>query len=286
MIRDIHRAYLEAGADIIETNTFGGARIVLADNKLEDRCYELNFAAGAHGAPGRRRIFDAGKAALRGRLDGPHHQGHQRHRLASRSPRSAQGYYEQAKGLVEGGADILLVETCFDTRNIKAGLLAVERLRARTGRRDSGDGFGHHRAHRAPCWPGRPPTRFYASVAHADLLSIGLNCATGPELMTDHIRTLHEMASTRISCYPNAGLPNEEGKYLETPESLAAQLERFVEHGWLNIVGGCCGTTPAHIRAIAQMAEGKQPRAVPARRRIAPIIRASNWWRRKRATGR
>ncbi len=109
---------------------------------------------------------------------------------------------------------------------------------------------------------GQPVDAFYASVAHADLLSIGLNCATGPDLMTDHIRTLAQMASTRISCYPNAGLPNEEDKYLETPESLAAQLEKFVEHGWLNIVGGCCGTTPAHIRAIAQMAEGNAPRAV------------------------
>src|SRR5258707_689183 len=99
---------------------------------------------------------------------------------------------------------------------------------------------------------------------YLDLLAIGLNCATGPDLMTDHIRTLAQMASHRISCYPNAGLPNEEDKYLETPESLAGQLEKFVEHGWLNLVGGCCGTTPAHIKAITQMAEGKAPRVVPA----------------------
>jgi 5-methyltetrahydrofolate--homocysteine methyltransferase len=111
---------------------------------------------------------------------------------------------------------------------------------------------------------GQPADAFYSSVSHADLLSVGLNCATGPDLMTDHIRTLAEMASTRISCYPNAGLPNEEDKYLETPESLAKQLDKFVEHGWLNIVGGCCGTTPEHIRAIAEMAEGRKPRAVPA----------------------
>ncbi len=104
--------------------------------------------------------------------------------------------------------------------------------------------------------------------------------------MTDHIRTLSEMAPMRVSCYPNAGLPNEDGKYLETPESLAAQLERFIANGWLNIVGGCCGTTDAHIRAIAQMAEGKRPRRVPGARRTAPIIRASNWWRPRRATGR
>ena len=101
-----------------------------------------------------------------------------------------------------------------------------------------------------------------ASLEHVELLYLGLNCATGPEFMTDHIRTLHEMSKTRISCYPNAGLPNEEMKYLETPESLAHQLEKFVDHGWLNIVGGCCGTTPAHIRAISEMVEGRKPRQI------------------------
>ena len=106
---------------------------------------------------------------------------------------------------------------------------------------------------------GQPVDAFYASVAHADLLAIGLNCATGPDLMTDHIRTLANMASTRISCYPNAGLPNEDDQYLETPESLAGQLSKFVEQGWLNIVGGCCGTTPAHIRAMAEMTDGRAP---------------------------
>src|SRR5205823_2503438 len=111
---------------------------------------------------------------------------------------------------------------------------------------------------------GQTADALYASVSHAKLLSIGLNCATGPEFMTDHIRSLHELATTRVSCYPNAGLPDEEGKYLETPTSLAAQLEKFVDHGWLNLVGGCCGTTEQHIRAIAQMAGGKKPRQRPA----------------------
>ena len=127
---------------------------------------------------------------------------------------------------------------------------------------------------------GQPVDAFYASVANHELLSIGLNCATGPDLMTDHIRTLAEMSTTRISCYPNAGLPNEEDKYLETPELLATQLDKFVEHGWLNIVGGCCGTTPAHIKAIAQMAEGRAPRKAPPSR-IARIIRESSWSKRK-----
>src|SRR5262249_12258237 len=138
-------------------------------------------------------------------------------------------FYEQAKALVEGGADILLVETCQDTRNIKAALLGIQQLMSELGRcipvMVSGtiEPMGTMLA-------GQTAEALCASVSHVDLLSIGLNCATGPEFMTDHIRTLSEMASTRISCYPNAGLPNEDGKYLETPQSLAEQLERFIDH--------------------------------------------------------
>ena len=162
---------------------------------------------------------------------------------------------------MEGGADFLLIETCFDTGSLKAGLLAVQQLRRELGGaipviasvtiERNGTMLG-----------GQPIDALYASIANNDLLAIGMNCATGPDLMTDHIRTLHEMSSFPISCFPNAGLPNAEGKFGETPESLAAQLEKFIDHGWLNIVGGCCGTTPAHIRAIAEMAAGKKPRAV------------------------
>ena len=133
---------------------------------------------------------------------------------------------------------------------------------------------------------GQTADAFWASVSHADLISVGLNCGTGPEFMTDHLRTLHELASTRISCYPNAGLPNEELKYNETPESVAAHLERFVNHGWLNIVGGCCGTTPAHIKAIAEMVEGQAAAAAQGARRIACSSPARSWWRPRRATGR
>ena len=123
---------------------------------------------------------------------------------------------------------------------------------------------------------GQTADALWSSISQQNLLSIGLNCATGPEFMTDHIRTLSEIASTRISCYPNAGLPHEDGNYVETPETLTAQLDRFVEHGWLNMVGGCCGTTPAHIRALAEMVKGRKPRAIP-RRRIARFIPASSW---------
>jgi 5-methyltetrahydrofolate--homocysteine methyltransferase len=261
VIRDIHRQYLEAGADIIETNTFGGARIALVDNKLEDRCYELNFAA----AKIARDIADEFSTPDQPRFVAGSMGPTNKDVSITRSTtfdEIRQGYYEQAKGLIEGGADMLLIETCFDTGSLKAGLVAVEQLEAELGRKipviasvtieRTGTMLG-----------GQPIDALYASVGNHDLLAVGMNCATGPDLMTDHIRTLNEMSAHRISCYPNAGLPDEDGKFPETPESLAAQLERFVDRGWLNIVGGCCGTTPAHIAALARMVRGKQPRQIP-----------------------
>jgi len=260
-ITAIHRAYLEAGADIIETNSFQGSPIVLAEFKLEDRTHELNVLAAKLARQAADEFSTTSKPRFVAGSLGPTTKS-----ITLRGDvtfaEMSNSYYEQAKGLIEGGADLLLIETAFDTRNIKAGVYAVQRLERDLGIRIplmiSGtiERFGAMLA-------GQPADAFYASVAHADLLSVGLNCATGPDLMTDHIRTLAQMASTRISCYPNAGLPNEEDKYLETPDSLASQLAKFVEHGWLNIVGGCCGTTPAHIKAIAQMAEGHVPRVVP-----------------------
>ncbi|MGC8883319.1 MAG: methionine synthase [Bryobacteraceae bacterium] len=261
-IADIHRAYYDAGADIVETNSFGGSPVTLAEFGLERRCYEINFraaqlarqAAAEFERPGRPRfvagsmgpttkaITVTGGVTFAGLRD---------------------GYYEQARGLIDGGADLLLVETCQDTRNVKAALLAIRRLSEEMGRRIPVIVSGTIEP-MGTMLAGQTADAFYVSIAHADLLAVGLNCATGPEFMTDHIRTIHELASTRVSCYPNAGLPDEEGRYLETPDSLAAQLEKFADHGWLNIVGGCCGTTPAHIRAIAQMAAGKRPRPLPA----------------------
>ena len=261
-ITGIHRAYLEAGADIIETNSFQGSPIVLAEFNLEDKAHELNVLAAELARQAADEFSTTAKPRFVAGSLGPTTKS-----ITLRGDvtfaQLSNSYYVQAKGLIEGGADLLLIETAFDTRNIKTALVAVERLEREIGQRIpvmvSGtiERFGAMLA-------GQPADAFYSSVSHADLLSVGLNCATGPDLMTDHIRTLAQMASTRISCYPNAGLPNEEDKYLETPESLAKQLDKFVEHGWLNMVGGCCGTTPDHIRAIAQMAEGRAPRVVPA----------------------
>jgi len=258
VILDIHRAYYEAGADIVETNSFGATKIVLAEYGLQDRSYDLNLAAAklARSAadefsrPGRMRFVagSMGPTTKAITVTG-----------GVTFPDLIANYYEQGKALIEGGADILLLETCQDTRNVKAGLLAIDRLGRElhypipTMVSGTIEAMGTMLA-------GQTADAFYISVAHAQLLSIGLNCATGPEFMTDHIRSIHELATTRVSCYPNAGLPDEEGKYLETPTSLAAQLERFVDHGWLNIVGGCCGTRPDHIRVMAQMVHGKRPR--------------------------
>ncbi|MFN3326398.1 MAG: methionine synthase [Bryobacteraceae bacterium] len=260
VILDVHRAYFEAGADIVETNSFGGTRLVLAEYGLQDQAYELNHAA-AHLArqaadefarPGRPR-FVAGSIGPTTKAitvtGGVTFQ------------ELIENFFDQARALVEGGADILLVETCQDTRNIKAALLAIQRLRRETGFAIPIMVSGTVEMN-GTMLGGQTIDALYASVAHSDLFSIGLNCATGPEFMTDHIRTLNGMAATRISCYPNAGLPNEEGKYLETPDTLATQLEKFADHGWLNLVGGCCGTTPPHIAAIAHMVEGKRPREV------------------------
>ena len=263
VVLGIHRAYLEAGSDVVETNSFGGTKLVLAEYGLQDDAYELNFTA----AKLARQAADEFSATARPRFVAGS-MGPTTKAISVTGgvtfPQLVEDFYQQASALVAGGADILLVETCQDTRNVKAALLGIERLRGELGRPIPTMVSGTIER-MGTMLAGQTADAFCASLAHADLLSIGLNCATGPEFMTDHIRTISEMVPVFVSCYPNAGLPNEDGQYLETPTSLAAQLERFIENGWLNMVGGCCGSTDAHIRAIAQMAEGKRPRRLPAR---------------------
>ncbi len=259
-IRDIHCAYFEAGADMVETNSFGGSSITLAEFGLEARCYEINRKAAELAREAAAAFERAGRPRFVAGSMGPTTKAI----TVTGGVTFAQlreGYNEQARGLFDGGADLLLLETCQDTRNVKAALLAIRRLADELGRPIPVIVSGTIEA-MGTMLAGQTADAFVVSIAHADLLAVGLNCATGPEFMTDHIRTIHELAPSRVSCYPNAGLPDEEGRYLETPDSLAAQMERFVDHGWLNIAGGCCGTTPAHIRAIAQMVDGKRPRAL------------------------
>jgi len=258
VIVDVHRAYFNAGADMVETDTFGSMPLVLAEYGLADHAERISEraaqlarqAADEASTPGRPR-FVAGSL-------GP------TTKAISVSggvtfPELVETYAVAVRGLVRGGVDVLLLETCNDARTVKAGLLAIGKVARETGDRIPVMVSGTIEQ-MGTMLAGQTAEAFWASVSHAKLLSLGLNCATGPDLMTDHIRSIHELTATYVSCYPNAGLPDEEGKYGETPESLAGHLERFIHNGWLNIVGGCCGTRPEHIRAIAQMAEGKKPR--------------------------
>ncbi|GGE67053.1 methionine synthase [Priestia taiwanensis] len=256
-IKDIHRKYVDAGADIIETNTFGATNIVLADYNLQHLDEELNERAAqlANDA-----IKESGKLAYVAGAMGP-----------TTKAISVTGgvtfeelieaYHRQARGLLRGGVDVLLVETCQDMRNVKAASIGIEQafeeLSIRVPIMISGtiEPMGTTLA-------GQTIDAFYVSIGHAKPLSIGLNCATGPEFMRDHIRTLSDLAETYVTCYPNAGLPDEDGHYHESPESLAKKLQEFAEQGWLNVVGGCCGTTPAHITAMREAVDGMQPRQV------------------------
>ena len=260
VIENIHRYYFDAGADAVSTNSFGGTGIALADNHLKHRVHELNFRA-ARIAREVADEFSVDKPRFVAGSMGPTNKDiNITGSITFPSLQSA--YYKQARALMEGGADFLLVETAFDTGSLKAALLAIEQLRHDLGMdipvvasvtiERTGTMLG-----------GQAIDALYASIANHDLLAVGMNCATGPDLMTDHVRTLAAISRFPVSCYPNAGLPDAEGNFPETPQSLAAQLEKFVDLGWVNILGGCCGTTPEHIRAIVQMTEGKRPRRAP-----------------------
>jgi 5-methyltetrahydrofolate--homocysteine methyltransferase len=263
VIRNIHRKYLEAGADIVETNTFGGTKIVLAEFGIADRAHELNVASVRLAREAAAEFSTPHKPRFVAASIGPTTKASITLTGGATFRELEENYFEQAKSLIEGEADLLLIETAQDTRNIKAALLGVERAKQALGV-DVPVMLSVTIERQGAMLAGQPIDALWASVSHANLFSVGLNCATGPEFMTDHMRTLDGLATTYVSCYPNAGLPNEEGKYLETPEMFAAQLEKFVDHGWLNIVGGCCGTTPDHIRAVARMVAGKKPRAARA----------------------
>jgi 5-methyltetrahydrofolate--homocysteine methyltransferase len=273
IIEGIHRQYLEAGADIIETNTFNSQRVSLADYRMEELSYELNVAAAriAKKAAAEYTAKDPAKPRFVAGAIGP------MSKTLSLSPdvnnpgfRSvtfdevAEAYYEQVKGLVDGGADLLLVETIFDTLNAKAAIFAIQK---------------YFRDSKTPELPilisgtitdasgrtlsGQTLEAFYVSVMHARPLSVGLNCALGAAEMRPHIEELSQIAACFTSAYPNAGLPNAMGEYDELPEQTAHFIEDWAENGFVNIVGGCCGTTPDHIKHIAEHVARVSPRPLP-----------------------
>ncbi|WP_416298583.1 methionine synthase [Paenibacillus illinoisensis] len=274
LIQRIHEEYLEAGADLIETNTFGATSVVLAEYDIQDRAREINLEAariaraaadrfstpespryvvGAMG-PTTKTLSVTGGVTFQELID---------------------SYSEQALALIEGGVDALLLETSQDTLNVKAGSIGIQQAFKQSGMKlplmISGtiEPMGTTLA-------GQNIESFYISLEHLNPISVGLNCATGPEFMRDHIRSLSGMASVAVSCYPNAGLPDENGNYHESPDSLAQKIGAFAEQGWLNIAGGCCGTTPAHIRAMRDTLAKYPPREMngthpPALSGIDPV---------------
>ena len=268
VIRGIHQAYLDAGADLISTNSFGCAPYVLAEYGLSDKCEEICRAAG-HIA---REAAEAGSTPERPRfVVGAMGPGTRTITVTGgvTFDEVREGYRAQARGLIAGGVDALLLETSQDTLNVKAAAMGVREALAEAGLdlplmvSGTVEPMGTMLA-------GQGVDAFYASLEHLRLFSIGLNCATGPEFMTDHLRSLAGLATCLVTVYPNAGLPDEHGHYEETPESLALKMRRFVDEGWVNVVGGCCGTTPAHTRALARLVEGRPPRR-PAER-LAPAV--------------
>lgn len=277
VIADIHRAYLKAGADIIETNTFNAQRISLGDYGMSDLAYELNAAAGALARQAADELDTLQRPRFVAGAIGP------TTRTASISPdvndpgarnitfdELVAAYLEQANGLVDGGVDLLLVETIFDTLNAKAAIFAVETLFEERGRRWPVIISGTITDASGRTLSGQVTEAFWNSVRHAQPLAIGLNCALGAEEMRPYVAELARIADTHVSCYPNAGLPNAFGEYDETPEHMAKLLGEFASAGLVNLVGGCCGTTPEHIAAIVETAGSATPRTPVA---LAPALR-------------
>ena len=278
LIRDIHAAYLAAGADLVETNTFNSTSVSLADYRLQHLVGELNRESARLA----REACDAAEASDPGRprfvigVLGP------TSRTASLSPdvnrpgfraisfdQLRDAYREAIDGLIDGGADVLMVETVFDTLNAKAALFAVEEAFEARGARLPVMVSGTITDASGRTLSGQTAEAFWYSLRHSQPLSIGLNCALGAKDLRAHVDVLSRVADAFISTHPNAGLPNAFGGYDETPEDMAGTLREFAEAGLLNLVGGCCGTTPEHIAAIAEAVRGATPRKVPHLEEVA-----------------
>ncbi|MGH6769046.1 MAG: homocysteine S-methyltransferase family protein, partial [Xanthobacteraceae bacterium] len=270
-IHDIHLAYFRAGADIVSTNTFSSTSIAQADYGMSEIAHELNLEGArlARAAADIAQTEDGRPRFVAGAL-GP------TNRTASISPDVSNpgfravtfealraAYGEQARGLIDGGADLLLIETIFDTLNAKAAIYAIVETFEAVGRTLPVMISGTITDRSGRLLSGQTPEAFWNAVRHASPVSVGLNCALGAKEMRAHIDEISRIADTLVCAYPNAGLPNEFGRYDESPDYMAGLLGEFAAAGLVNIVGGCCGTTPDHIAAIARAIEGKAPRKIP-----------------------
>jgi 5-methyltetrahydrofolate--homocysteine methyltransferase len=269
IIQDIHRKYFEAGADIAETNTFSGTWIAQADYGLEKYVYDINYQSAkiAKEVAAEFTRLNPNKPRFVAGSIGP------TNRTASISPdvndpgfrgvsfdELVDAYKDQINALMDGGVDILLVETVFDTLNAKAALFAIDVVFEDRNVKLPIMVSGTITDQSGRTLTGQTTEAFLISVAHMPLLTIGLNCALGASMMRPYLQVLNQKSSFGVSAHPNAGLPNEFGKYDETPELMAEQIKEFLEEGLVNIIGGCCGTTPEHIQAIAEMARNYAPR--------------------------
>ena len=281
IIQDIHEAYLEAGADIIETNTFNAQRISMADYGMEELAFEINVAAAklARAAADKWNKKTPDKPRFVAGAVGP------TNRTASISPKVSdpgfrnvtfdelrEAYKEQVRGLIEGGSDIILIETIFDTLNAKAAGVATQEVFEEKGIELPVMVSGTITDLSGRTLSGQTAEAFWYSMRHLKPFSIGLNCALGADLMRPYLAELAHVAETRISAYPNAGLPNAMGEYDEGPDDMACKIEPWAHDGIVNIVGGCCGSTPDHIRHIAEHVAKEKPRAIP---KLEPKMRLS-----------
>ncbi|MBT2682457.1 methionine synthase [Bacillus sp. ISL-37] len=258
VIENIHREYFKAGADIVETNTFGATSLVLDEFELGHRAYEINKEAAIIARRAADEAFSPSQPRFVAGSMGPTTKTLSVTGGSTFEEMSA-SYEEQALGLIDGNVDLLLLETSQDLLNVKAAYTGIQRAFQKSGKElplmisATIEPMGTTLA-------GQSIEAFYISVQHMNPIAIGLNCATGPEFMQEHLRSLSSLSTSAVSCYPNAGLPDEEGQYHETPDTLAQKLSDFAGEGWLNIVGGCCGTTPAHIKAISEKMQERPPR--------------------------
>ena len=272
IIADVHRAYFEAGADIAETNTFSSTSIAQADYQLEAIVYELNRSAAEIASKVAREFTDKNpdKPRFVAGSIGP------TNRTASISPdvnnpgyravtfeELQTAYTEQVNGLLDGGADLLLIETVFDTLNAKAALMACQEVFEQRNRTYPIMVSGTITDASGRTLSGQTAEAFLISMSHVELLSIGFNCALGAEQLTPYLNTLAKKSHFAISAHPNAGLPNEFGEYDQTPELMQLEIKGYLENNLINIIGGCCGTTPEHIRQIASIAANYSPRKIP-----------------------